>query len=188
MNILNLKQSKMILNERDERKVHILNVARAMMAAARTAPKGHGRDNLEIVTVSGGNIKLLAEEMRAYSEKSGFKFFLRDADNVEESGAVVLIGTKYGVMGLDCGFCGFPTCKEKEEHKGVPCAFNTNDLGIALGSAVSIAADYRIDNRIMYSAGRSAIDMGLMGECEAAFAVVLSTTGKNPFFDRRPKE
>ena len=36
------------------------------------------------------------------------------------------------------------------------------DLGIAVGSAVSIASDFRIDNRIMYSAGLVAIKTGLL--------------------------
>lgn len=178
----------MIQNETESRKEHVLNVTRAMMAAARTAPKGRGVDNLDIITLWGEELKTLAKEMRNYAEKSGFKFFLRDANNVEEAEAIVLIGTRYGIFGLNCGFCGFPTCAEKEEHKTIPCAYNTGDLGIAIGSAVSLAADFRIDNRIMYSVGRSALDLGLLGDCEAAYGIVLSSTGKSPFFDRKPKK
>ena len=37
----------MILNERDARHEHILQVARKMMTAARTAPKGKGIDIIE---------------------------------------------------------------------------------------------------------------------------------------------
>lgn len=174
----------MTINEKDSRQEQILSVAAQMMTAARTAPKGKGTDNLEIITVWGDGLKKLADEMRRYSERSGFKFFLRDAGNVEQSDCVVLIGTYLETFGLNCGFCGFPTCDEKSKFPYVPCAFNTNDLGIAVGSAVSVAADCRVDNRIMYSVGRAALDLGLLGECKAAFGIVLSCSGKSPFFDR----
>lgn len=174
----------MIINETDGRKDQVVAVAKTMMAAARTAPKGKGTDRLEIITLYGDDLHRLAEEMRRYSEKSGFKFFLRDADNVEQSEAVVLLGTTYGIFNLNCGFCGFPTCVEKEKFPAVPCAFNSGDLGIAIGSAVSVAADMRIDNRVMYSVGRAALDLGLLGECKAAYGILLSCKGKNPYFDR----
>ena len=38
----------MILNERDARHDHVLQVARQMMTAARTAPKGKGIDIIEL--------------------------------------------------------------------------------------------------------------------------------------------
>ena len=40
----------MILNERDARHEHILQVARQMMTAARTAPKGKGIDIIEVAS------------------------------------------------------------------------------------------------------------------------------------------
>lgn len=43
----------MILNERDSRHEHVLNVARQMMTAARTAPKGKGIDIIETAIVTG---------------------------------------------------------------------------------------------------------------------------------------
>ena len=129
----------MTLNEQHSRKDHILHIARGMMAAARTAPKAKGVDNLEIVTVTGDDLPRLAQKMRAMSEENGFKFFLRDANNVEQSDAVVVIGTRLGVFNLNCGMCGFPTCADKSQFESVPCAFNTNDLGIALGSAAGHA-------------------------------------------------
>ena len=57
-------------------------------------------------------------------------------------------------MGLKkCGMCGFENCTEKEKNENVPCAFNTGDLGIAIGSAVSVAADNRADNRVILEWG-----------------------------------
>jgi uncharacterized ferredoxin-like protein len=56
---------------------------------------------------------------------------------------------------------------------------------IKLLSAVSVAMDHRVDNRIMYSAGKAAIEAGLFGpEVKIAYGIPLSATGKNPFFDR----
>ncbi|MFI3330180.1 MAG: DUF2148 domain-containing protein [Rikenellaceae bacterium] len=175
-----------MLKEQDARKDSLLSVAKDMMIAARTAPKGKGVDNLEIVTLTGDDLQKLSSEMRRLSEINGFKFYLRDANNVDVADAVVVIGTRYGVFGLDCGFCGFPTCSAKAEAgEGVPCAFNTTDLGIAVGSAASVAMDHRVDTRIMYSAGDAAMHLGFVGDTRAAFAILMSSTGKNPFFDRK---
>ena len=178
----------MIRNETESRQEAILAVARDMMTAARTAPKAKGTDNLEIITLWGDDLRTLADEMRRYAHESGMSFFLRDADNVEASEAVVLLGTRLGTLGLNCGFCGFPTCAAKMELPDVPCAFNTNDLGIATGSAAALAADRRVDNRVMYSAGKAALNLGLFDECRMALAILLSCTGKSPYFDRKPKQ
>ncbi len=115
-------------------------------------------------------------------------FFLRDADNVEASEAVVVLGSRLSTFGLNCGFCGFSTCAAKMELSEVPCVFNANDLGIATGSAAALAADRRVDNRIMFSAGKAALNLGLLGDCRIASAILLSCSGKNPYFDRKPKQ
>ena len=68
---------------------------------------------------------------------------------------------------------------------GAMCIEDTGVLGIALGSAVKTAQVHNADNRIMYSGGVAAIDLGLMGkDCTVAYAIPLSATGKNIFFDR----
>ncbi len=178
----------MITKEQDSRKEQIAEVARAMMTAARTAPKACGIDYLDIAMVTGVKIKKLAEAMRVIGQKSGRAFFLRDADNVEASEAVVLIGTRDMVRGLNCGLCGYPTCKElTEKAPQTPCAFAINDLGIALGSAASVAADHRVDNRMMYSAGVAAMELEMLPDCRVIFAIPLSASGKSIYFDRQPK-
>ena len=72
----------MILNERDSRHEHILHVARQMMTAARTAPKGKGIDVIEIALVTDDDIQKLSDKLIAMAEENGMKFFLRDADNI----------------------------------------------------------------------------------------------------------
>jgi uncharacterized ferredoxin-like protein len=85
-----------------------------------------------------------------------------------------------------CGYCGFGNCEEKQKHPKTPCAFNTGDLGIAIGSAVSVAMNHKIDNRIMFSAGYSAIECGMVpDDIQVAYIIPLSVSSKNPFFDRK---
>ena len=141
----------MIQNERDIRHEHILNVARQMMTAARTAPKGKGIDIIEVALVTGEDIKILSDKMIAMVEEHGMKFFLRDADNILSAECIVLIGTREQAQGLNCGHCGYATCAARAE--GVPCALNSIDVGIAIGSACATAADMRVDTRVMFSAG-----------------------------------
>lgn len=84
----------MILNERDSRHEQVLQVAQQMMTAARTAPKGKGVDIIEVAMVTESNIRILSDTMKQMYEDNGFKFFLRDADNILQAECVVLIGTR----------------------------------------------------------------------------------------------
>lgn len=76
----------MILNERESRHEHVLHVARQMMTAARTAPKGKGVDIIEIAMVTDGDINILSEMMVKMVAEHGMKFFLRDAEKYSECG------------------------------------------------------------------------------------------------------
>lgn len=176
----------MVQNEREIRKELVMDAARRMMTAARTAPKGKGVDIMEIAVVTGEDIPRLSEEMIRISEETGFKFLLRDSANLEAADAVLVLGTMQKVQGLNCGHCGFPTCVGKPE--AVPCAINTVDLGIAIGSACATAADMRVDTRVMFSAGLAAQRLGMLGDCKCGMAIPISASSKNPFFDRKPKE
>ena len=176
----------MILNERDARHEHILQVARQMMTAARTAPKGKGIDIIEVALITDEEIKQLSDTMIAMVEEHGMKFFLRDADNILSAECVVLIGTREQTQGLNCGHCGFTTCVGRTE--GVPCALNSIDVGIAIGSACAMAADLRVDTRVMFSAGLAAQQLEWLPGCRSVYAIPVSASTKNPFFDRKPKE
>lgn len=176
----------MIGNERELREEQALDIAKKMMVAARTAPKGKGVDIIECAVAAGEDKETLAKEMEAYGEDTGYKFPLRDADNVRQSQCVVLVGTRTRVQALNCGHCGFPTCDEKPE--AVPCEINSVDVGIALGSAAALAADFRVDSRIMFSAGMAAQRLGLLGEgVGQVYAIPISIASKSPYFDRPSK-
>lgn len=163
----------------------MLQVGRQMMTAARTAPKGKGIDIIEVGMVTDQDIVRLSEEMVLYSEESGMKFLLRDAENLQQAEAVIIIGTAQKVQGLNCAYCGYATCAEKPD--AVPCAINTIDVGIAVGSACATAADCRVDSRVMFSAGMAAQRLGYLGDCTCVMAIPISASSKNPFFDRKPK-
>jgi uncharacterized ferredoxin-like protein len=168
-----------------ERKA-IINVAFEMAAAARTAPKGCGIDNIEVVVLDGEDKDALAAEMRAISEKlNGEGPFGRDAGNIDASEAVVLIGVRNAPIGLKgCGLCGFGDCAGAV-RSGANCAFNVTDLGIATGSAAAVTMDRRIDNRIMFSAGKAAVSLSLFPDkVKIAYGIPLSASGKSIFFDR----
>lgn len=176
----------MIINERNARHEQTLNVAMQMMTAARTAPKGKGIDIVEVAVLTDDDIVKLSEVMRQIGEEKGFKFFFRDSDNILSAEAVVLIGTHEQAQGLNCGHCGFANCGDRPA--GVPCAINSVDVGIALGSACATAADNRVDTRVMFSAGLAAQQMNILSGCRQVYAIPVSASSKNPFFDRKPKE
>jgi uncharacterized ferredoxin-like protein len=161
-------------------------VAKKMMLAARTAPKGKGTDNMVISLVMGDEIKAISNRMIEIGNETGAHAFIRDAGNILNSPVMVLLGTEIKSLGLvKCGMCGFKNCAEKDKHPNIPCVFNTGDLGIAIGSAASIAMDNRADNRIMYTVGQAVLDMNLLGDkVKIVYAIPLTSTSKNPFFDR----
>ena len=165
----------------------VLDAARRMCAAARTAPKAKGIDHIVTMVLTGADKDRVADELERLSAPLGYGFFMRDAGNVRAAAALVLIGGREGSRGLNegCRHCHFDNCADCAEKGGV-CVYDPMDLGIAIGSAVVAAADDRVDNRVLFSAGRAAMSLGLMGEdARMVMGIPLSVRGKNPFFDRK---
>lgn len=177
----------MIRKGDDAEKRSALIVADKMAAAAKTAPKGSGRDNVISLILDGNDKSVLSAHMRDIAAETDADFFNRDAGNVDASHCIVLIGVIDNPLALEhCGLCGFENCGEMRKA-GSNCAFNVTDLGIAIGSAVSIAADNRIDNRVLFSAGQAALRMGCFpSNVRVCFGIPLSTSSKSIFFDRDP--
>ena len=162
------------------------HVAAMMVAAARTAPKTRGIDNIRTIAIDDepSKQKLIAK-MREIAAKEDRPSLKRDAGNIERSPTIVVIGVEANTAGLNCGFCGKPSCDALEESGGV-CTFNSIDLGIATASAAEVAGRHHIDNRVMYSIGRASLDLGLLGpKVKQSLGIPLSVTGKSPFFDRQ---
>ena len=152
---------KLILNSSEAENDALLTVAKLMVAAARTAPKTRGEDTIHTAIVNGEDKEKLAATMDDLGRD-------RDAGNVRASGAVVLIGVESG----------------KVSEEWWPYQAKLIDLGIALGSAVKVASDLNIDNRIMRSVGIAAMKMGLV-EGDDVEGIPLSVKGKNLYFDRK---
>lgn len=173
----------MIINERNNRRSRILEAAACMMTAARTAPKARGIDIIEVACITDDDIETLSNQLLAMFHENNMPFFQRDSENIKKADAVVLIGTKTEPLGLNCGYCGAKTCAQRLPQ--TPCAINSIDLGIAIGSATATAADMRIDSRVMFSAGSAALQLNLLPDCQAVIAIPISIGSKNPFFDRK---
>ncbi len=169
----------------------IESLAKTILVAARTAPKGKGIDDIVTYLLDDEERLKLADKMEELSDIKGMKFLIRDAGNVRDADCVVLIGLKSsGVSSLNCGACGFETCqkmldykKVKVEFTGPHCMIKYMDLGIAIGSAAAKAKDLCIDNRVLYSAGAAACYFDMI-DADVAMALPLSVKGKNIFFDR----
>lgn len=166
----------------------LLSTAKRMCAAAQTAPKGHGLDTIVTFIITGEEKDHLADEMERlgteYMGEGMPTWYGRDANGVRKAGAVVIIGAKHVRRGMShCGQCGFKNCAANAAAGG-QCADTFLDLGIAIGSAVSVAGDDRIDNRIMFSIAQTLRHMPEYGPEYAWYGIPLSVSSKNIFMDR----
>jgi len=164
----------------------VKTVAELMCCSAITAPKGKGVNLLYTKIFEGTEKDQVADLMEKIGREKEIPFFVRDAANVRDSLLVVFIGTEVKPRGVPfCGFCGFENC-EKSQAAGAYCAYAVGDLGIAIGSAVKVASDNNVDNRIMFSFGKAAIEGGFVPESvKLGYGIPLSVSGKNIFFDRK---
>lgn len=175
----------MLTRDYDLERDSLYIVAKLMCLAARTAPKGGGVDNIVTGVVSGDTKDMLVSEMRSIDkELQNLRVYSLNADMVSISELVVLIGTKFKrLMIPTCNFCGFKDCQECLKAGGI-CAFNIGDLGIAIGSALSVAGRHHADNRVMFTIGKAAINLRLLGDdVKIVYGIPLSSKGKNPYFD-----
>ena len=168
-------------------------VGELMEVAARTAPKAAGEDFVETRLLSDSERVALGNDMMQIGKERKIFGFERDGKNVLDSDAILLIGLlPHRGVGLNCGACGYANCQEfnaksfEGDFKGPNCVVRALDLGIALGSAVKIASELNVDNRIMYRIGVSAKRLGL-SKANISHGIPLSATGKNIFFDRPKK-
>src|SRR4030066_419534 len=146
-----------------------------MAASARTAPKAGGKDFLEIVVITKDeDLTRIAEAMKEYAPKSTNEaFWLRDASNIENSQALLLIGlAKPVTAGYDCGACGYPTCAEFAKNKqmkdkemgytGPHCVMRMMAIGGALSSGDKTASLLNVDCRVQQRVGAAAKAIGLI--------------------------
>src|SRR4030066_1786611 len=168
-----------------------------MAASARTAPKAGGKDFLEIVVITKeADPKKITNARKEYAPKSTNEaYWLRDASNIENSQALLLVGlSKPVTAGYDCGGCGYQTCgefsknrqlKEKEMgYSGPHCVMRMIDIGVALSSAAKTAGMLNVDNRVQQRVGAAARAIGLI-KGEVVLGIPISITGKSIYYDRQ---
>jgi uncharacterized ferredoxin-like protein len=184
--------SPTISNSEAEREA-LLEAAKLMLIAARTAPKSAGIDDVLTSIVYGREKDAIADKINEMAESRRIEGFKRDAKNVRDSEAVVIIGVRGNKsFGLNCGACGYDSCKEfdnsgrrdGEDFGGPTCLFKALDIGIALGSAARMAGELNVDNRIMYRIGAAAMRLRIMVEATVIIGIPISAKGKNTYFDR----
>ena len=93
----------------------LLDIAQLMCAAAKTAPKAKGKDNITSLVLTGSEILELADKMEEIDWRlngDNRTFFTRDANNLRKCSVVVLIGVKSHYYGLNCKYCGYENCAE----------------------------------------------------------------------------
>ena len=139
----------------------LLEVAKLMVVAARTAPKAQGEDKIKTAIITGIEKDGLANMMEQMGK-------VRDSKNVKDSGAVVLLGVSFG----------------NPLEDWINFKAKLIDLGIALGSAAKVASELNVDNRIMHTIGIAALKMGLL-KADEILGIPLSIKGKSIFFDRK---
>jgi uncharacterized ferredoxin-like protein len=185
-----------IITSKQAEKDALLQAAKLMLLAARTAPKSGGIDDIQTTLVYGEEKDAIVAEMRKISQErpnasAGFK---RDAKNLQDSEGAVLIGIRgTKKFGLDCGGCGYSTCEEfektekklRQDFEGPNCIFKLLDLGIALGSAAKTASTLNVDNRIMYRIGTAAKRLKFLPKASIIMGIPISAKGKNIYFDRK---
>src|SRR5579862_2935395 len=100
-------------------KAAVQQVAALMAAAARTAPKTRGIDNIETIAIDDEPMRRkLIDRMHEIATREDRPSVARDAGNIESSPAMVVIGVESNTAGLNCGFCGKPSCEALEEADG----------------------------------------------------------------------
>lgn len=177
----------------------VVTIAKLIMAAVATSPKTRGVSDVTCLLIQGEEQERLANLMEEHGAMKSFNtdIFLRDAKNVRQAAAVILIGVKGTRVKrpekpFNCGSCGYPTCghferarkgKKGEDFIGPICSFQALDLGVAIGVAAKMAGELNLDNRLMYTAGAAAMELKIL-EADLIVGLPLSISQKNIFFDR----
>ena len=87
--------------------------------SARTAPEAAGQDFVVTEVIEEKALKTLARATLEFGERTCKRNFDRDAANVWDSGALLLVGTKDGkAPGLKCGTCGAEQCIAISTYEG----------------------------------------------------------------------
>ena len=184
-----------ILTSEKTEKGAIMMGGSMMALSARTAPKTRGLDSVKTVILTDGDLERLAVAMekKVHEKSTLLPIFKRDADNVRSSAAVLLIGVSRDPKRMDSRLIAGDAATKPaktfwrvenergEDFTGPICVFQAIDLGIALGSAVKMAGELNIDNRIMYTVGAAAKKLRLL-DSDIIIGIPLSAEREKSIF------
>ncbi|AMP20898.1 hypothetical protein AZF37_06740 [endosymbiont 'TC1' of Trimyema compressum] len=98
----------------DAEQASVLQIVNMMASAAKTAPKGLGINRIDTLVLTEDDMMPIIEEMKKTAYDYKMAYFLRDAESLEKSQALVLIGTTYGCGAIEVlslvGLCGNIDC------------------------------------------------------------------------------
>ncbi|NPV88455.1 ferredoxin [Coprothermobacteraceae bacterium] len=149
---------------------------------ALTAPKGLGRDSVEVKLIEDKEtLGAILEKAGSYGER--WPFFTRDVQTLKDKKfALLLLYAENKPTGLNCGLCK-KDCNAANSGE-VFCVFSALDLGIALGVSVDLLRELGVDNRIQWTLGEACKDVGLCPKDSVAIGIPMHVSSKSIFFDR----
>ena len=99
----------------------------------------------------------------------------------------LIVGFVFLVKGADMFVEGSSSVAKRFKVPSLIIGLTIVAMGTSLPeTAVSVAASHHVDNRIMFSAGKAALNLNLFddNQVKIAYGIPLSVSGKSPFFDR----
>jgi uncharacterized ferredoxin-like protein len=186
--------------DRDVLQDYVEMAAKAVAAAARSAP--HTTGSLDLV------INILSQEEIKTIQRTVAESFGRDPEIIVVYDGMLTIGAVLtrSDTNWDCGACGFSTCAklnkaasaERKKNPSGPrpsgpsCNWKVIDWNISLDYAAAMAAQLGLQTRVQDIQGAVAKAQGFAGDVDACTTVPLMAEKRNPFFggrnDRATKE
>lgn len=177
---------------------HLLEVAKNIVLAIKKAPTITGRTKIEAEIVYGEDIVPIIEVLEPIKQR----YVQWDYETIKgcydkgEPPIIIGIGGKVdnSNLGWNCGACGFPTCREFNAYAkdysgggqlgGPSCNWKLLDFAIACDWACAAAWQYKVDNRIMGSAGFAMAALGFMPNSNTKLALCLGPARDMVYYSR----
>lgn len=143
-------------------------------------PQGKGIDIIETALIEGEHIKDPFGCYDCYGRRTWHEvFFVTPTTFCKPNALCLLVHTRkrkvwIAVIAVNA------TCESRDN--GVPCALNSIDVGIAIGSALCYRGRYARWHPVMFSAGLAAQRLDWLKGCKMVMAIPVSASSKNPVF------
>jgi len=177
---------------------HLLEVAKNIVLAIKKAPLITGKTQIEAEIVYGDDIVPIYEVLEPIKQR----YIQWDYETIKscyekgEPPVIIGIGAKVdnSNLGWNCGACGFATCREYNAYAkeysgggqlgGPSCNWKLLDYAIACDWACASAWQYKVDNRIMGSAGFAMAALGYMPSSNVKLALCIGPARDMVYYNR----